>query len=67
MQKAITAIRILIYIVSTGILWAALVVGLQYDPTLANLLIVAGLALAALNTVWIVRSRKKKQGENQEK
>ena len=63
MKKGVCAIRILVYVAAVVAGWAGLGVGLQHDPTLGTVLIAAGLSLATLNTIWIVRSGKKPPAE----
>ena len=52
-----TAIHALLFVVAFALFFLGLGLGLQHDPTLGTALWIAAIAIAALNGLWIFRSR----------
>ena len=52
-------IQILIYVVAYLVFSLGLGLGLQVSTTQGNVVVLAALAIAGLNTWWLVKSRKK--------
>ncbi|MDD9996027.1 MAG: hypothetical protein OXS35_09860 [Dehalococcoidia bacterium] len=51
------AAHVLIFLVAIVVFYLGLGVGLQYDPNLGTVLWIVAVAIAALNVLWIFRSR----------
>ena len=52
------AAHALLFLLAVVVFYLGLGVGLQFNPTLGTLLLVASAGLVALNLFWIVRSRR---------
>ena len=52
-------IQILVYVVAYLVFSLGLGLGLQVSTTMGNIVVLAALAIAGLNTWWLVKSRKK--------
>ena len=53
------AVHALLFVIAVVVFFLGLGVGLQYNPTLGTLLWIAAGAIAALNVLWMFRSRAK--------
>ena len=59
------AVRALVYLAAAVSAWTGLGVGLQQDTTIGTVLLASGLALASLNTLWIVKENKDGNGKRE--
>ena len=53
------AAQVLVFLVAVVVFYLGLGVGLQHDPNLGTALWIAAAAIAALNVLWVSRSRAK--------
>lgn len=49
--------HILLFALALAVLWVGLGVGLQYNPTIGTIMLLAALGIAAANTFWIFRAK----------
>ena len=54
-----TAAHVLLFVVAVVVFFLGLGVGLQYNPNLGTLIWITAGAIAALNVLWMFRSRAK--------
>ena len=52
------AAHVLLFLLAVVVFYLGLGVGLQFNPTLGTLLLVASAGLVALNLFWVSRSRR---------
>lgn len=54
-----TIIHALIFLLAVVVFWAGLGAGLQFSPPLGTALCIGGAAIAALNLLWMRRTRRR--------
>lgn len=53
--------HILLFALALAALWGGLGVGLQYNPAIGTVMLLAALGIAAANTFWIFRTKGRRR------
>ena len=54
-----TTAHVLLFLIAIVVFYLGLGIGLQFNPNLGTILWLAAAAIAGLNLLWILRSRRK--------